>query len=733
MSNNNIKYNREDVRKDLFLEEDSFEKAMQEITPKLNEIIKETEMKMENNIFHKSKFWKPKSNMEKSEQFFMEYYLNILKLDYLNNSINKEEDNKQQLYEELVGKNFKLKDFWNKYYNLQRNDENLLQLPNYIIVEIIFQFFLKCLHWKQLGFIIEDQQLGYNNNNNTTNLQENNLNTENLENKNLENNLKENNNNWDRSFWMNNEDLTILMEGISFTIVKHSEVVNPFFIEINLDSYLLNYLFGVNNELQLEDLATIDNINSINIKKIKESELMYTIGLFTLELLLSNKINNYLDDLNIEKNENNVCDIVMSNNSCNGFVVRFLTSVLHGNLILRGSLENVFDIELIHWLSLLPEKFPNSLQKFILNDFKNYILQENNTFINEKQLNLYEFIYGIINYGLEDFKTCSNYLQKSIQLQQDFNQLSIEEIKTNNLKFTKNNNYLYTHCALAFISKSFIESENYEKSIKISELALNHKKCASGYFTIGFVGDKTGEDDLAIEMYNKTLSIYPGYAMANNNIGIIYHSENKELSRKYYKQSIEIDPSNFLSYYNIALTQSDMSEEITYYIMTLRLNPNYFSPWSNLARALGMMGNFQLSIDTAEVAMLLKKNDAATFCHRGYSYICLGKFREALNDYWKCIIDLAYKERFVYYNIVLCCDSLKENKKGLFCCSKMLEMDQDDDWALQNRAKFYERLFEYQLALEDIEKVLLKHPTHANATNVKTRLKRIVNLQVRIH
>ncbi|MEW6101011.1 MAG: tetratricopeptide repeat protein [Candidatus Omnitrophota bacterium] len=87
------------------------------------------------------------------------------------------------------------------------------------------------------------------------------------------------------------------------------------------------------------------------------------------------------------------------------------------------------------------------------------------------------------------------------------------------------------------------------------------QKTARAYRTQGFANQRLGDFDSAFSYYQKAIQLDPAYAVAYNDLGVIYESRNQmDNAQECYLKAIQIDPTYLSAYTNLALIYEDKRE-----------------------------------------------------------------------------------------------------------------------------------------------------------------------------
>lgn len=129
----------------------------------------------------------------------------------------------------------------------------------------------------------------------------------------------------------------------------------------------------------------------------------------------------------------------------------------------------------------------------------------------------------------------------------------------------------------------------YEKSITLDEQDIH------SLVNLAFAYDKTGNSEIALELYRKALVINPSLTDAWNKAGnILTRAEQFDEAIRMYDKALEIDPRNAFVLNNKGYAlylAGKYSEAIETLQKALDIDPEYSSAWKNLGAALSKTGH----------------------------------------------------------------------------------------------------------------------------------------------
>ncbi|MDR4511920.1 MAG: tetratricopeptide repeat protein [Nitrososphaeraceae archaeon] len=121
------------------------------------------------------------------------------------------------------------------------------------------------------------------------------------------------------------------------------------------------------------------------------------------------------------------------------------------------------------------------------------------------------------------------------------------------------------------------------------------ERSANDLVETGFALHRQGDDQGAIEYYDKALTIDPNYADALINKGVALHRQGDDQGAiEYFQRALAIDPNYADALYGMGIAlhaQGDYQGAIEYYDKALTIDPNYAQAENNKNRALEKLPN----------------------------------------------------------------------------------------------------------------------------------------------
>jgi len=176
------------------------------------------------------------------------------------------------------------------------------------------------------------------------------------------------------------------------------------------------------------------------------------------------------------------------------------------------------------------------------------------------------------------------------------------------------------------------------------KLIEQHPKSPFLYNLLGMI--LTGQEKIehAIILYEKSISTDPNFAMAYNNLGLLYneHKSNTKKAEHLYKKAISLNPKLSEPYNNLGAlrnAESRYKEAIDYYKKAISLNPKFSQPHHNIGNVYLTTGNFVEAKKSFKESLKLDPNHSNS--HRSLSR--LTKYRSDTDENFKELINTYYR------------------------------------------------------------------------------------------
>lgn len=257
---------------------------------------------------------------------------------------------------------------------------------------------------------------------------------------------------------------------------------------------------------------------------------------------------------------------------------------------------------------------------------------------------------------------------------------------------------------LNILGALFVQKKDFNKAIKYIEKTINLKKdYSTGYNNLGLIYHSLNKDEIALSYFEKAIFYKNDYKEAYNNMGITYQSLKKiEEAIKSLENAISIDKHYFQPYYNLGNIKADkkqFNDAINLYKNCLELNQNYYPCIINIGNAYSEIGDLESAIFYMQKARELEPNNSQAIFNSGNIFYKAGKLNKAIEFYNNALkidpdsqdiktrLAISYKEignrnaAFSIFKEVLTIN--KEHSEANYHIGLMLYEDNKDDEAIR--------------------------------------------------
>ncbi|MCP4023799.1 MAG: tetratricopeptide repeat protein [Desulfobacteraceae bacterium] len=204
---------------------------------------------------------------------------------------------------------------------------------------------------------------------------------------------------------------------------------------------------------------------------------------------------------------------------------------------------------------------------------------------------------------------------------------------------------------------------------------------------LGVVSYQVGENDTAVKLIRKAVSIQPECANAHMDLGIIFEKLGRPVEAvESYKKVLQINPKDvraFLNIGNVFMRLAHFDKAIVNYRQALAIHPEYVEAYSNLGNALEKKGELETALAYYKKALSITPNFVDAFNGMGIVLKKLKRFDDAISYFNKA---LAIQPNFfeALYNLGKTYMKTGKTKTAMDCYKKVLQIRPDSDEALNN-------------------------------------------------
>ena len=190
----------------------------------------------------------------------------------------------------------------------------------------------------------------------------------------------------------------------------------------------------------------------------------------------------------------------------------------------------------------------------------------------------------------------------------------------------------------------FVFKKDYTNALPFFERAVEIKPDFAGaYFCLGYIYDKLGRYQEAINAYKQAFRLEPNVKNGLYGLQLSLHffifGDNQD-SVDLYKQVVRFKPDDAEAHYSLGSAYDKFGhyqEAIDAYKQAIRIKPDYASAYISLGFAYDKLGRYREAIDAYKQAIRIKSDDAWVHYSLGSAYGNLGRYREAIDAFKQAI------------------------------------------------------------------------------------------------
>ncbi|MGA3051477.1 MAG: tetratricopeptide repeat protein, partial [Chitinispirillaceae bacterium] len=193
-------------------------------------------------------------------------------------------------------------------------------------------------------------------------------------------------------------------------------------------------------------------------------------------------------------------------------------------------------------------------------------------------------------------------------------------------------------CAIAYLNRgsAYAAASDYDRAIDDFNQTLRLRPgYADGYYNRGLVYSARGDNDRAIEDYSKAIAFNPAMAKAYNDRGVAFTTvHDLDRAEQDYNQAIQLDPGAAESHYNLGLLFADRKEydsALGEYNRAILLNPAISEAYNDRALIYCVQGDYGRAIEDLCRVIAHDPGRATAYCNRGHAYAAMGDVHSAMN------------------------------------------------------------------------------------------------------
>lgn len=224
---------------------------------------------------------------------------------------------------------------------------------------------------------------------------------------------------------------------------------------------------------------------------------------------------------------------------------------------------------------------------------------------------------------------------------------------------------------------------------------------------LGFIAQRTGRHDIAVDLISKAIAIKPDKADAHHNLGIALNALGKaEDAVASYRNALAINPELAETHNNLGITQcklGNVHEGIAEYRGALAIRPDFFDAHVNLGVALCSLGKFDDAVILYQKALAIKPNHIVAHMNLGDALRGLGRLDEAIDSY-QAVIDLNPDDADAHNELGNALRNLGKLEEAVTSYRKAIIVKPDFAMACRNEGSTLQELGRLDEAISSLEK-----------------------------
>ena len=279
------------------------------------------------------------------------------------------------------------------------------------------------------------------------------------------------------------------------------------------------------------------------------------------------------------------------------------------------------------------------------------------------------------------------------------------------------------------LAELYSRTSNTKKMIKMLELAIKiAPNCYESYNNLGSIHYEIGNNQLAINYFNKSIILNKIYEEAYYNLGITYQKIGEiEKAINYYEKLIKLNPNFYNLNYNLGTIYHERGEEdiaLSFYLKENNANPYNDDCLNNLGNIYKRKEDYSRAIIYYKKAIKINKDNAKAINNLGVSVQAIGNLEDA-SMYYKKAIKLKPDFYEALNNLGDCLRDLGMIEESIIHLKKAINLKENFQDAIFNLGFAQLLMADYKVGWENYESRFSKsHPCipHSQPLSVKSSL-----------
>ncbi len=243
-----------------------------------------------------------------------------------------------------------------------------------------------------------------------------------------------------------------------------------------------------------------------------------------------------------------------------------------------------------------------------------------------------------------------------------------------------------------------------------SALSIWHdtvEKCPQNWRALSGLGDEyadAGELSKAIELYDRSIAIYPRHAVTFNSRGSVWlELGDRGRAKRDFQQALAINPRYGVPYTNLGIAEAadgNLDKALVDFSEAVKLDPASAAIRRHRGVVLVRLRRHAAAIEDFSEAVRLDPQFDKAYNDRGHCFQATGRLREALADFSRAI-EINPREAAYYQNRGIVLGMAGRFEESVGDCSTALKLKPDFVDAYRTRAISYMNLKRFDLARAD--------------------------------
>jgi len=252
------------------------------------------------------------------------------------------------------------------------------------------------------------------------------------------------------------------------------------------------------------------------------------------------------------------------------------------------------------------------------------------------------------------------------------------------------------------------------------DVISKNPKSFRAYYNLASEQRSLGRTDMAVEYYNRVLTLKPDHAQAHNNLGYIFYERGHlEKAAYYYYEALRIRPQLAEAHHNLGLyfeEQGQMGKAADRYREAISVDPDFAEAHNNIGGILLRRGSIDRAVHHYGEALRINPGKPEVHNNIGVALEAQGKLRESVDHYLRALgAKPDYEE--AYLNLGVALTRMGQLPQAVQAFVAALEINPENAGLHNNFGVVLARQDKAQEAIKHFTRALEIDPEYADAHN----------------